>query len=251
VAALGVGAALCACVGCGDDADGDPPAPEPDTPAAVVAEMAATLAAADRKSDCHSIDELNELSAYELPCPLERPSKASMATLEVVDAEAFGDGAVVDYTARDDGEATILLARAPSGGWGISRYGLTYGHSVGSDDARFRTGYLDTIEEYLDGLERRRCATFLRTAVVTSDDDAYVCRVDFPATERIAEVLAANPGAELDYLGGNARYGFARLTTTRPRTRQWVLSAVKTKRWQDDSRYRIADIVETTAGESP
>ena len=216
-------AALATCVaasGCGDD---ETSAGESGTPG----DLARGLARAVQEADCPRLRRINRESGVRVPCPKSAAQSRWMDGFEIVGAEAWGTGAVVDYKARSarDGASMVMFLNT-RGKWGLSQVGLVNAPSVGTDDEPSRTGFDQAVGRYLLAIRKRDCDIFFRYAVTFSPDTKAACRREFQAARVLTRSLGRNLGTKPAYLGGNARFGFYGLTLAKPK-RHFTISVVK------------------------
>lgn len=232
-------AALAACLaiaGCGGDkgdvAEGSSPIVEPaiaEPPGDFAAQLAATLSRASSKRDCRPIEELNERSAYDFGCPLDDDVARSLRDFEVVGAQAYGTGGVVDYRTKisKDG-ASMTLSVTPEGEWAVNRFGLINEPSVGTSDADSRKGYDKVVDAFLAAVRDGDCHAYLKAAITSSPDPKKACREEFPFTKPLRIRLKTSPPAEPEYLGGNEIFGFYGLALAGPKPSYWTVGTVTT-----------------------
>jgi hypothetical protein len=222
LAAVCVGAAIVAAACGGDDASTAAkaqrkilaPNEEPD---AFARRMTKLLETARDKKDCQQIYEINSRSATPFACPAPAAFRKSMASFEVVGAEIYGTGGIVDYKSgkTPDGAAIVLYA-AKDRRWGVGHLGLLTKPSVGTDDETSRAAYRTTVERYLQAVRKRDCDAFLEVAATKTSDKAKNCKLPFESTKPLAKRLERNPQAKLKYEGGNGTYGFFSIETAKP-----------------------------------
>ena len=217
IAAIGI-AALAA--GCGDSEDTANAPPKlsaaNEKPESFVKRVAKLLETTTAKKDCAQLKATLERSLVSFSCPPGKDLNQSMATFEVVDAEEYGAGAVVDYrSGAVEKGAAILLFATPSRTWAISQFGVATKPSVGTSDANSRPSYDVAVESYLRAIRTRDCAAFKKVTVVNLDP-RRICSLAFKRTTDTAKLLKRNPQAKPKYEGGNAAYGFYSFETTKP-----------------------------------
>ena len=244
IAATGaVGGAFVA-AGCGGsssgDGDGGKSNPAAQTPAAadapagrgsprtLTANVARLLAEADAKRDCEPVELMNSRSAYQFTCPAKKAFRQSLRKFEITGASTFGSAAVIDYrsgAAPDGALATMFVG--PSGEWGISRFGLLYGPTVGTSDKRGREGSKRAVSRYLRAVATRNCKLYRRSAAAFGATPEKGCANDFLRTSAIGAAVAASGGAEPRYLGGNKVVTFYSVTLPKPQPRYFTLSVIE------------------------
>jgi hypothetical protein len=239
-----------ALVACGDD--GEEPravadvapiygvAAEP--PGPFVERLAKLLETTTEKRQCAQLDDIMQRSYARFPCPPEPDLRASMARFAMVDAEAYGTGAVADYksgTAKDG--AAILMFVGPDRNWGVSRFGMITPPSVGTSDADSRAGFVSAVDAYLQAVRDRDCKAYVRSAFTDGRKGQEVCRGQFVGTEDLAKRMKADPSARPRYMGGNAVYGFFSLETSKPKPESSTISVVKGGSGSD-SVYDVVDV---------
>jgi len=233
-----MGMAICGFVGagCGGDEQSDAEresarrvssASEP--PDVFAVRMANLLETASRKKDCPQLDAINARSLIRFPCPVENKGlRTSMARFKVLDAAEYGTGAVVDYKSGEVAKgASIVLFAAPDRNWGLARFGVVSGRTVGTSDDETRDGFDKAVAGYLAAVEKRDCKAYNQLAVTKADDDKAVCKTEFPSTAELAKKLEANPSARPSYEGGNSVFGFYTLETSKPEPANVTISVVK------------------------
>jgi lysophospholipase L1-like esterase len=229
LAAVVVGGLLAG--GCGDGGDEAPAvaANAPKTPPEAAAKKLARLLSETKTGkQCKPVVEINKRSEYIFLCPPLKEVRQSMGRFEVVAAQPYGTGAVVDYRTKIANRgASMLLFAAPDGQWGFSRFGLEYDPSVGTSDEDSRAGFDAVVKKYLSAVRERDCKRFDRYAVTESDKPREVCGKQFPKTAAFGKALAASPRAKPRYMGGNERFGFYGLTLTEPKPSYRTISVIK------------------------
>jgi hypothetical protein len=240
--------AVMALAGCGGGDTESTAKDEPEFAAAneserVFIKRAANLLATTRtKNDCVEVKQVNSRSLTRFPCPSPAKLRRSMADFEIVGAEDYGTGAVIDYKSGklQDGAAIVLFV-APDRQWGISRFGVITKPSTGTSDEDVRDDYEKTIDTYLTAIEERDCATFKKVSFNDDVDPKDVCKKAFPDTKVIARNLKANPDARPVYQGGNGTYGFFTLETAKPQPANSTISVVATG--DKDQPYVVLNVV--------
>jgi hypothetical protein len=151
-----------------------------------------------------------------------------MASFEVVGADEYGTGAVVDYKSGklEDGGAIVLFV-APDRNWAVSRFGVITKPSTKTSDGDSRDGYDEAVDEYLAAVRERDCSAFKDTAFIGDADEKDVCKTAFAGTEELVQRLKANPSAEPKYEGGNGTYGFYTFETQKPEPENSTISVVR------------------------
>jgi hypothetical protein len=233
LAAIGACAALA--MGCGDgDGSSDEAGKDAPTPSvaaegasAFVNRLAKLLETTAKPEECGDLEAINRRSLTRFPCPPSKGVAASMSRFEVVGADEYGTGAVVDYKSGEakDGAAIVLFV-ATDRNWAISRYGVVTKPSVGTSDAGSRAGFRKAVDNYLQAIRDRDCRKFVAVAVTDAPDEK-VCRSTFDPSSALAKRLEQNQGATPKYEGGNSTYGFFSLETTRPKPESSTLSVVR------------------------
>lgn len=228
---LAIGATAC---GDGDGGSSDRPASErpkfsaaTEPPGTFAERMARLLETTTRKRDCPQLNEILARSLTSLSCPSDPALRTSMADFEIVGAEEYGTGAVVDYTSGDvkDGAALVLFS-SPDRNWGVSRFGVVTKPSTDTSDAQSRAGFRNAIDGYLDAIQRRDCKAYMAVTFTDGRSRRDVCRTTFSATRALRARLNANPEAKPKYEGGNAVYGFFTLETSLPLPIKETISVV-------------------------
>jgi hypothetical protein len=223
--ALVIGVAVLAS-GCGssDAGDGDAARPKPkyswanEAPENFARRVARLLATTRTKRDCAQLAETMSTSGVSFPCPPDQGLRQSMAEFKVIDAAAYGTGAIVDFKSGSsmDG-AAIIMTVAPGRAWGISQFGVATKPSVGTSDADSRDSYEAALSSYLSALRKRDCPEFKEVSFTASNSKASTCAMLFDEVAPIANALKRNPHAQPVYRGGNATFGFYSLETKTPR----------------------------------
>jgi hypothetical protein len=221
-------------VGCGED-DGDDAAAEQLTVSAAseppqnfMRRMAKLIETSTTRKDCDALADINGRSLIRFACPTNKKLRESMASFEVVGAEEYGTGAVVDYksgTVKDG--AAILLFTNGDRQWGVSRFGVIVKPSTGTDDGESRDGYAETAEDFVDAVRDRNCRAYAAATFTDGAKPPEVCRSQFAATEDLGRALKRNPDADPRYLGGNATFGFFSLELAKPKPTNLTVSVVK------------------------
>jgi hypothetical protein len=231
---------LCVCVallgvaGCGDDG-GDSTAQEPTTysmasepPRAFALRLAKLLETSKTRKDCQQVGEISARSLVPFRCPSNKGFRESMGRFEIVGAEAYGTGAVVDYRSggTPDGAAIVLYA-APDRNWGVSRFGVLTEPSARTSDARTRAGFRKAVENYLTAVGDRDCRAFATVAFTGDAKQAKICEAFPEATRDLAKRMKADPAARPKYQGGNGTYGFFSFETAKPAPVNETISVIK------------------------
>lgn len=212
-------------------------------PAAFALRMATLLETARTEKDCKEIYEINGRSVAPLPCPAPADFRKSMARFEVVGADIYGTGGVVDYkSGRAPDGAALVLYVARNRRWGVGHLGLSTEPSVGTGAGPSRAAYRATVDRYLEAVRKRDCDEFLEVAATATNDEEQNCREPFEATKPLADRLRRNPSAKLKYEGGNRAYGFFSLETPKPQPENSTISVIGLS---DAGRttYAVLDIV--------
>lgn len=218
-------------------------------PTVFIQRVARLLETAAAKKDCAEIEDVNRHSLTRFACPAAKPLRESMAEFEVVGAEEYGTGAVVDYESGGvaDG-ATIVLFVAPDRKWGISRFGVVTPSSTETSDDEHRDGYTEAVEEYLAAVRARDCEAFEETVFVPAGSTTDVCKTVFLTTAELGQRLKDYPSAKLKYEGGNATYGFFSIETRSPTVQNVTISVLATG---DSSKpYAVLDAAPSPSAES-
>jgi hypothetical protein len=234
-AALGLVATIAAVtVGCGDD---DSTAEDEPTKVAAASEparvfmerMAKLLATTTDKKDCVELAAIAGRSVTRFQCPVSKEFRKSMRSFEVVGAEEYGTGAIVDYKSGQvkDGAAIVLFV-TPTREWGVGRFGIVSKPSTKTSDSGNRDGYAKIVDEYLTAVRERDCDTYFDITFNGEDKKAAVCKNVFPSTAKLAKRLERDPNAEPKYEGGNEAYGFYSLETAKPKPESVTISIAKT-----------------------
>lgn len=242
-------AAVVLAIGCGDDGgDGEKVvsgkreillASEP--PRMFAERLAKLLATTAHKRDCLEIEQLNTRSSVPFGCPAPASLRRSMRRFEIVGADSYGSGAVVDYRSGElrDG-AAILLVTARDRQWGVTRIGMLTEPSTGTSDAETRAGYVDAVERLLAAVRDRDCEAFEEVMFVdpgTKD----VCGTVFVSTEPLARRLRDDPDAKPRYVGGNGTYGFVELETRKPEPENVTISVLRNPA-REQAAYVVLDV---------
>lgn len=204
--------------------------------------MAKLLETTTERKDCAELVAINGRSVTRLDCPASKELRRSMGSFEVVGAEEYGTGAVIDYKSGqvEDGGA-IVLTVAPDRNWALNRMGLLTDPSVGTDDAESRPGYKEAAESYLKAVRERDCDAYAKIAFVGDKPKRAVCEEDFKGTAKLAKRLSSNPEAELRYEGGNATFGFYSLEATKPTPQNITISVAKASE-KSDTPFVVLDV---------
>jgi hypothetical protein len=222
--------------GGGDDASGasgETPAgaraPDGRTdPAATARLVLHTVEKAKSNKDCKPIRPIITRSPQKFICP-PLPGVAPVKNFKIVDTAKYGTGAVIDYTTKKSpkgGSMTMFLD--PERNWGIGRFGLLYGSTVGSSDEASRSGSRRAVDKYLKAVREGDCPSFNDVAVTNSPEKKVVCRDEFPQTKVLAKALKASPTAKPEYLGGNRVFGVYGLAAAEPKPRYWTITTIET-----------------------
>jgi hypothetical protein len=223
LAAVCVSAAALA-TGCGDS-DVDSTASDKSTKIAVASEppkgfiekTVKVLETATSNKDCKLIYGLNGKSVYRMACPAPKKFRKSMASFKVAGAEAYGPGAVIDYTSGSiKDNASIVLFATPDRSWGVGNFGLLSPRSVGTSDADNRAAYRAALDRYLAAVRKRDCKEFISAAFTTVKTEKEVCDGQFKETAPFGKRLKKSPDAKPKYEGGNGQYGFFSIETAKP-----------------------------------
>ena len=219
--------------GCGDDqestAKNEPKFAAASEPVdAFITRMAKLLETSSVKKDCLQLNEINARSTTRFPCPPAKKLRKSMARFEIVGAEEYGTGAVVDYKSGklEDG-ATIVLFVSPDRNWGISRFGVITKPSTRTSDDKSRVGSRRIATRYLKAVRESDCKTYKDVAFTGDVGEDTDCKISFGRLVSLAKRLKANRSAKLKYEGGNGTYGFYSLETQKPRPKNSTISVVK------------------------
>lgn len=191
--------------------------------------MARLIATTTATKDCAQIEQINDRSASDFPCPAPKDKRKSMSSFKVVGAREYGTGAIVDYKsgAAKDG-AAIVLSVTPDRNWGVNRFGVITKPSVNTSDKKNRAGYDRTIAEYLAAIRKRNCTALTRVAFAgDAARKETICADLFAASNGLAKRLKANPSAHPKYEGGNGAYGFYTVETTKPVSENMTISIAK------------------------
>jgi hypothetical protein len=205
--------------------------------------MAKLLETTTERKDCVELEAINGRSLTRFECPVSKELRKSMASFEVVGAEEYGTGAVVDYKSgqvKDNG--AIVLTVAPDRNWGMNRMGLLTDPSVGTDDAESRAGYEKAVEQYLKAVRERDCDAFAAITFVGDKPKRAVCAENFKGTARLGKRLNSNPDAKLRYEGGNETFGFYSLETSKPAPAQNITISVAKADEKSDTPYVVLDV---------
>jgi hypothetical protein len=228
--AVAVAAAGC---GGGDDASTakDEPvevsvASEPLKP--FIMRMTKLLETTTAKKDCGELESITVRSVTQFACPAPQELRRSMARFEVVGAEEYGTGGIVDYKSGKikDGAAIVLFV-APNRNWAIGRFGVITKPSTNTSDAKSRAGYAKAVDKYLAAIRERDCDAYFSVTYNGNDKRDAVCKKTFAATKKMATLLKSNPDAAPHYEGGNGTYGFYSLETRKPDPANVTISLIK------------------------
>jgi len=220
-------------VGCGGDEEASG-AKEPrfaaaeESPDAFMKRMAKLLETTTAAKDCAALEAINGRSYTRFPCPPPKSLRKSMARFELIGAKAYGTGGVVDYKSGEveDG-GSILLFVGVDRAWGVGRFGVIAGKTVGTSDEKSRDGFADAVDGYLDAVRTRDCDAYFDHSFNNSEKKKAVCRTVFPNTKALAKRLKDNPTAEPEYQGGNEQFGFYSLETSKPKPENVTISIAK------------------------
>lgn len=213
-----------------------------ESPRVYVQRLAKLLETTRDAADCAQLADVNAHSFTRFRCPPAEAVSRSMESFEIVGADEFGTGAVVDYTSGevDDG-AAILLFVAPDRNWGVSRFGILTSPSTGTSDAESRDGYERAVESYLEAVRKRDCSAFTEVAFTGGSRGREVCRTLFADTAPLARRLRLYPSARPRYEGGNSTYGFFSLETRLEEVENSTISVVRDDSGGDDA-YVVLDV---------
>jgi len=235
-----------ACVafaGCGGDdekesastpAPAAKPPPQAPQPKQDIAEFARLLETAITSPGCPGLKtKVNkpDVGGVALTCPADdaRVAKA-LAGYETTGTETYGSGAVIDYIAAEAPEGgTWELSLGGDGTWVLDSGSITAEKTVGTV-LESRVGYERALDGFLDAVREGNCDGFVRYALTTRRDKAEACARELPFYDGLATALQADPDAAPFFIGGNARYAFYGLETSKP-----------------EPAYRTATVVRTTA----
>lgn len=237
--------------GCGDDGDSTAKEDQAEVSAArespdtFVMRMAKLIETTTSKKDCGELDKLNVRSVIDFGCPASKELRKSMRSFEVVGAEEYGTGAIVDYKsgAAKDG-AAIVMFLAPSASWGVSRFGVVTKPSTGTSDAKHRAGYAKAVEMYLSAVRERDCDAYVSVTFNGGDKKSEVCKNVFPGTKKLTQFLERNPDAKPRYEGGNAAYGFSSLEITKPKSQSFTISIARATA-ESPQPYVVLDVTQS------
>jgi hypothetical protein len=227
-------AAAALAAGCGGDDESTAKDEQVDVPAAsepaqtFIERMAKLIETTTKQKDCAELSTINVRSATQFPCPAPKALRNSMAKFEVVGAEEYGTGAVIDYksgTIKDG--AAITLSVSPDRNWGIGRFGIVTNPSTDTSDEKNREGYAKAADEFLKSIRDRDCDAYVAVTFNGDDKKEKVCKETFPSTKSMAKLLKSNPDAKPHYEGGNAAYGFYSLETAKPKPASVTFSIAK------------------------
>lgn len=222
--------------GCGDDGDAksssDGGSEVADAAAAekFVNEAGKLLGQARGPSYCKRLEPINERATSRLACPAPPALRKSLATFETTGAGSYGTGAVVDYTsggARDG--ASVLLAQGTDGRWMLTKFGLVYGKTVGTDDGPSRKAFDHAVATYLRAIRTRDCKLYYQLSIIQASNPKKACDPGggYDQTKTVARALRESGNPEPDYLGGNSAFGFYGLALSRPKRRYDTITVVR------------------------
>jgi hypothetical protein len=231
---LAVLAGTVAVAGCGGEGDSKAKekqqfsaASEP--PDAFAERMAKLLETTAKRKDCTELELINNRSLAGFPCPPDRALRKSMASFELLGAEEYGTGAVIDYKsgkARDG--AAIVLIVGPDRQWGVTRFGVITKPSTETSDEESRDGFAKTVDMYLTAVRKRDCEAYMKATFTGEDTKPVICEIRFDGTKDLAKRLKTDPSAKPKYEGGNSTYGFYTLETAKPKPQNLTISVIKT-----------------------
>jgi hypothetical protein len=198
------------------------------SPRAVTDRLVRLLVEAENKQDCKEVELVNDRSLYTLACPPRKALRESLRKFEVTGAATFGSGAVIDYRsgAVPDGASATLFV-GPKGEWGISRFGLLYGRTVGTRDGPRRAAFDRAVDGYLRAVGARDCKLYRKHAATIDSTPKKGCEDEFRRTSAIGGAIAINGGAQPRYLGGNRILRFYGVTLRKPRPSYFTLSVIE------------------------
>jgi hypothetical protein len=226
LALVAVACALVAGCGGGDESEANLPAPK-GSPEQFAEQLAELLVKARAPQDCAPLRKIESRSFFQFQCPTSKQVRRSMAEFEVLEADNYGAGAVVDYKSGRAGDgASMVLFLSSNRLWSLTRFGIIAKESVGSDDSDNRAGFRKAVDGYLGAVRRRKCKDYMEYALTSSDQST--CRVQFPVTKPLGDALKANPKTEPEYLGGNGTFGFFGVETRKPKPAYRTISVIKT-----------------------
>lgn len=235
-------------VGCGSGGQGDSTAAEKpkiapaQEPARVFAQrFTRLLATARAKKDCAEIEAVSSRSHARFRCPSPRTLAKSMESFELIAAEEFGTGAVVDYRSGEvrDG-ASITLFVGPDRNWGIGRFGVIAGRTVGTSDEATRDGYERAVDDYLAAARDRDCRAYAEAVFTGQASRSEVCESVRSGVGGLTKLLESNPAVRATYAGGNGTFGFFNLETEKPEPTNATISVMRVDEGGRD-RYVILD----------
>jgi hypothetical protein len=193
-----------------------------------ISRLAKLIETSTSAKDCAELEQINSRSATRFPCPAPQDLRKSMRRFEVVGAEEYGTGAVVDYKSGQikDGAAIVLFV-APDRNWGVGRFGVVSEPSTETSDEDSREGYAKAVDKYLTAVRERDCDAYFDIKFNGDDKKDVVCKQSFLDTQNLGALLKSNPGVEPRYAGGNESYGFYSLETSKPILSNVTISVAK------------------------
>jgi hypothetical protein len=210
--------ALAALAGCGDSSGASEGSdeesgavPEATETADEFAQRYVDAVTAATKGDCDPVDEFNEQSTWGIACPVE--DKDTFADLEVVDAEEYGTGVLVDLTTKAYPKGYTIVAALNEDG----RYyeikddvaelaGFEF-PQVGSapEDTETRE---ETLADYVTAIREEDCDTWFEIAFTPTSDKEKECKFEFGPKAVAADELNADPDAQPELLGETDGFAF-------------------------------------------
>jgi hypothetical protein len=179
---------------------------------------------------CKRLEPINERSSSPLACPAPAALRESLGTFEMTGVKVYGTGAVVDYKSggAPDG-ASILLSKNNDGEWGITKFGLLYGKTVGSSDKANRPAFDRAVADHMRAIRDRDCKLYHQQRVIQPSNPKKACTPDsgFAKTKTIARGLSESNDPQPRYLGGNRAFGFYGLSLPKPKPRYVTISVIQ------------------------
>ena len=246
--------AVCLAVaGCGGDDDGNEggsgdarasdPASQAPEPEQDIEEFAQLLETAVTSPGCEGLTtKVNKPKegGIEIACPAEvaKVGKA-YAGYKTLGAESYGTGAVIDYEAAEaPNGGTWELSLGGDGTWVIDAGKITEDETVGTELGS-RRGFDRVLDRFLTAVRDGDCDSFFRYAETFAEDKQEACRDELPFYDALATALAASPDEGPFFLGGNQRYAFYGLETTKPKPAYRTVTLERTVEGAGEA-YRVA-----------
>jgi len=197
------------------------PASQASKPKQDIDEFAQLLETAITSPDCKGLKtKVNKPTqgGIEIACPAEvaKVGKA-YAGYQTRGAESYGSGALIDYESAEapDG-GTWELSLGGDGTWVIDAGKITEERTVGTEFEK-REDFDRVLDRFLGAVSEGDCDSFFKYSETYTEDKREACKEELPLYDALATALKADPDAKPFFIGGNGRYAFYGLETTKPR----------------------------------